>query len=963
MKKRILAFMMAFVTIFTALPVSATEILDEPLSQQYSKNSNTVESTKEYQSYADYLAELPQGYADEEKRITIDVNTLVSETPELTSEDVEGKAAVHWGEDISQITWTFDIQTEGRYTFALDYYLDGEAAYSAKRNFLVNGEVLFEEANGMIFAKKYVEQNGDRVNSYGDELRGDIKPVNQWQQFAFISTSGNCEKAFEIHLKEGTNTVTLVYEEKDMYVGDFYVCAAQEIKTYEEVLKEYKKNNYKEVSDEELVFEAEKELSWTNDVTIRREHSSDITATPYHVTKQYLNVYGGSRWDTGEQTVTWKIEVPKTGLYKMGLRALTNMTDGMPVYRQIAIDGVVPFEEMLAYKFLYGSSYDTYELSDEKGDAYLFYLEEGTHTLSMTVKLGEMASVISSIEEDMLLLSDMQLEITKLTGNEIDPNYDYSFFKYIPELEGQFQTLMTSLEEKIAYIEGCVDETPSVSSSMKSILAQLDKMVKNPFSIAKNYADLSSAQTTLGTWYTSLMSGGMQVDKIYVTSTDVKMEDARHNFLKSLWKNLCSLWVSFTRSYNSISGSIDESVEITDEIDVWVARGTEWAQAIKDLADKYFTPETGILVNIKTVPSSQLNSGSANVLLLSITSKQQPDVALAVGQNTPVEFAIRDAVVDLTQFEGYEETIGRFYEETLVPYEYQGGVYALPETMSFRVMFYRKDIISDLGIDLPNTREQLYTETLPALYNEGYSFYYPRDDAEFLLQYGASFYTEDRMKSALDTPEAYAALKEETELFTQYAIPVSANFYNRFRTGDMPMGIGSYSTYLQLLSAAPEIAGMWGIAPVPGLEQEDGTISRTAASFDCIGDMILANTGKEEQAWEFLKWWTSTEIQNAYCQEIEASLGTEARWNTANIESFHSLAWKKEDLDVIKIMMEQDKEMPNVVGGYYTTRHLTNAWNKVVISGGNLRDALEEAVLEINKELRMKQEEYGIVNE
>ena len=62
-------------------------------------------------------------------------------------------------------------------------------------------------------------------------------------------------------------------------------------------------------------------------------------------------------------------------------------------------------------------------------------------------------------------------------------------------------------------------------------------------------------------------------------------------------------------------------------------------------------------------------------------------------------------------------------------------------------------------------------------------------------------------------------------------------------------------------------------------------------------------------------------------------------------------------------MMEADKEMRNVVGGYYTTRHLTNAWNKVVVNGGNLRDALEEAVLEINKELRMKQEEYGITNE
>lgn len=964
MRKRITAFTMAMIMAFTVLPVSAEELLDKPLAEQFGGNSGSiVEGLTEYQSYAEYQSDLPQVYTDDTQSIIKDVDAMVAENEGLKVEEKEGRTAAYWSDNTSGITWTFEIKEKGRYTFALDYYLDGESAYIAKRNLLVDGETLFEEANGMTFKKRYVETNQGKTNSYGDELRGDNKPVNQWQQFAFISTSGNCETPFEIYFEEGIHSITLMYEEKDMYIGELYICPAKKAKTYKEVLKEYKQNNYKEVKNEELVFEAESEVLWTNDVTIRRENSTDVTVTPYHETTKFMNVYGGGRWDTGEQTIAWNIKVPQSGLYKIGLRALANLSGGLPVYRQIAIDGVVPFEEMFSYKFEYDTSYDTYELQDENGEAYLFYMEEGDHTLSMTVKLGEMASVIESIETDMILLSDMQLEITKLTGSEIDPNYDYLFFKSIPELKGQFETLIISLEDKIAYIKECVDGNPSVASSMRSILVQLEKMVEDPFSIAKNYADLSSAQTTLGTWYTSLMSGGMQVDKIYVTSNDVVMENAKHSVWKSLWANICSLWISFTRSYNSVSGSIDDSVEITDEIDVWVARGTEWAQAIKNLADKYFTPETGILVNIKTVPSSQLNSGSANVLLLSITSKKQPDIALAVGQTSPVEFAIRDAVVDLTQFDDYEETITRFYKETLVPYEYLGGVYALPETMDFHVLFYRKDIVSDLGIAIPDTREQLYTETLPALYNEGYSFYYPREDTQFILQHGGTYYTEDGMTSALDTPEVYAALKEETELYTQYSIPVTANFYNRFRTGDMPMGIGTYATYLQLLTAAPEIAGMWGIAPLPGLLEEDGTVNRTSASFNCVGDMILANTGKEKQAWEFLKWWSSKEIQDAYSQEVEASLGTEARWNTANVESFNELAWKKEDLEVINIMMEADKEMRNVVGGYYTTRHLTNAWNKVVVNGGNLRDALEEAVLEINKELRMKQEEYGITNE
>ncbi|MBQ7726797.1 MAG: extracellular solute-binding protein, partial [Clostridia bacterium] len=298
--------------------------------------------------------------------------------------------------------------------------------------------------------------------------------------------------------------------------------------------------------------------------------------------------------------------------------------------------------------------------------------------------------------------------------------------------------------------------------------------------------------------------------------------------------------------------------------------------------------------------------------------------------------------------------------EALTTYRYNGGVYAIPETMNFKVMFYRKDILSRYGIPIPDTRDQLYSKTLPALYREGFSFCYPRDDSEFILQYGGAYYTEDGKRSALDSAEVFAALKEETELYTQYAIPVTANFYNRFRTGEMPMGIGEYTMYLQLLSAAPEISGKWAVAPIPGMKNKNGDVDRSNAAFQCLSDVILSASSKKEQGWEFLKWWSSYETQLNFATEVEAVLGEEARWNTANTQAFQALPWKSEDLRVITEMLESDREVPVVLGGYYTTRYLTNAWNKVVNNGAVLRDELEDAVVNINKELRSKQEEYGV---
>ena len=75
---------------------------------------------------------------------------------------------------------------------------------------------------------------------------------------------------------------------------------------------------------------------------------------------------------------------------------------------------------------------------------------------------------------------------------------------------------------------------------------------------------------------------------------------------------------------------------------------------------------------------------------------------------------------------------------------------------------------------------------------------------------------------------------------------------------------------------------------------------------------------------------------------------------------------------MIKSTWRWARDMPIVLGGYFTGRHIVNAWNRVVMSAQTnvikrtartrvlVRDSLEEAVQDINRELRQKQEEYGV---
>jgi ABC-type glycerol-3-phosphate transport system substrate-binding protein len=190
-------------------------------------------------------------------------------------------------------------------------------------------------------------------------------------------------------------------------------------------------------------------------------------------------------------------------------------------------------------------------------------------------------------------------------------------------------------------------------------------------------------------------------------------------------------------------------------------------------------------------------------------------------------------------------------------------------------------------------------------------------------------------------------------------LPIEANFFNRMRSGEMPIGIANYTTYVQFSVAAPELTGRWGIAPLPGTLKEDGTINRSAGGA-VYGNVIFKQSKHQKESWEFLKWWMSKDVQLRFGQELESLIGVEARWNTANSEAFKDLPWPKEDLETFIEQWKWYRERPVVPGSYFTARHIMNAWNRTVLSGMNPRESIEQAVKDINKELHAKQEEFGI---
>jgi ABC-type glycerol-3-phosphate transport system substrate-binding protein len=186
-------------------------------------------------------------------------------------------------------------------------------------------------------------------------------------------------------------------------------------------------------------------------------------------------------------------------------------------------------------------------------------------------------------------------------------------------------------------------------------------------------------------------------------------------------------------------------------------------------------------------------------------------------------------------------------------------------------------------------------------------------------------------------------------------------FYEHFRSGKMPLGVSNFATYIQMQVAAPELKGSWKIAPAPGITR-NGVTERWEPGSAQVS-MIFKSTKHPDEAWQFLKWWISTETQVHFANQLQTLYGKEYLWNTANNEAFSQLYWPEEDKQVVLEQWKWLKEVPKSPSAYLIERELSNIWTKVVFDGENIRSAVEDAVNEIDKETARKMEEFGYMKQ
>lgn len=865
----------------------------------------------------------------------------------LTEELIGDETALCWRTGLGSVTFRVNVPEAGLYNIAVRYAQLDSSSGQIERGVLINGELPFAGAEAFLLNKQF--QDADypfRQNEFGNDIRPHQNGVLTAQETLLMERSAMDAQPLLFRFGAGENTLTLTGVKGSVAILGVTLKAPVAVPSYEEYIAQHAGSP---AGSQAITVEAENILHRSTK-SIQNLTFQNPSVTPLQAGKKLLNAIGGASWDAAHDYVEWTIDVPETGLYCLGFNYSQSYNMALTAFRALTIDGEVPFAECNAVGFPFKSDWGTVVPGGE--EPYLFHLTKGEHVLRLSVTNAPYAAAWERLHAVVEEMKTLDLYVKEIIGSDSDIYRIWKLEKYIPTIAEDLARMVSELEAVHAMM-GEVIGTESNLGTFDAAIADLRKLAAEHNKIAKRSDALSSIYTTLSNWEDNMMTQPVALDKIMLAGSAKALPKTEKGFFETLGYTVSSFWSSF---FNQ-----DDMGAVSDEgvVTVWVQRNRDYVDMMQLLADEYFTPATGIKVKVSYCPPG------TQLLVLANAAGEQPDVVTGTDIALPFEFGIRNALVDLSKLEGFEDIVAPLPQGSRIPNYFSGAEYGIAEEIRTKVLFYRTDVCEQLGIPVPETWDEM-TKVLSTLLQMNYAFFYPYGDyLTFFFQNDVDVYTEDGLGLAFTNEEGYAAYRQWTELYVKYGLqPQMSSFYQHFRIGDVPMGIADIDQYIQFDMAAPDISGDWAVALIPGTYAEDGVLQRWQAGTQTCAVMFKTNAEREDRAWEFMKWWLSTDTQYLFAESMENNYGEEFRWFSANMDVVAKQNWPEDTKAVLLEQMKWYKQLPMVPGGsYMTSRELWNAWTRIVVDKGNYREEIETTIEDIELEISIKQWEMGFIDE
>ena len=955
-KRKLLALSLAAALLCTCIPTAVTADTAVDLAP-----ATSSADTLSLPSYYEYQKSATAAQATAPILLNTDGAAISAENAQkLTYLD---KAAIRLASG-GYAEWTVTVPADATYIVVPQYAAEQGIGQTLELMLTVDGAYPFREAAGLELKRLWKDATAIQQDSKGNDLVPEQVEVSAWQTAPLNDTTGYTNNSYQILLTAGTHVVRLTAGDYPLYLAEVTLGITQQADSYANVLAGWQAEGLTPVDAEVYLKYAAETTALKSDRTIYPTYDLGNAATetanaePNTPGLTKRNVIGGTNWKAAGEWIEYEVDAPADGLYCLTFKYRQNISMDMTVYRDIYINGEIPYAELENVGFPFAFRWNNVTLQNADGSPLYVKLNQGKNTIRMETTTGAWAPILLDVDALAMEMNDLYRRIIMVTGTAPDPYRDYF-------LTGEIRGLTDILADLANRTNACADEFERInggvsqqSAVLRTVADQMYIFADKPAKIEDELATFREKITALTDWLLNNKEQPLELDYFVVHAADAKIPSARGNW----WKNLMFKFRQFLATFSKDYASLEEFSADGEQkvITVWISDGRDQATIMKDMIADTFTSETGIAVNVNLVQGGLIEATLAGTA---------PDVAINVARGQPVNLASRGALMDLTRFTELSSVAERFTDDALVPYSYNGGVYALPMTQTYQTMFYRTDIFKELGLEIPKTWDEFMdvaavlqrnnmkvglpytaiTATGAVEVGVGAKDLYPA----LLLQNGGSFYNDGLSATALDSQQALESFETWVSFYTDYGFDLSYDFATLFRSGEMPLCITAYPMYGTLAAVATEIRGCWEMTTLPGTMQADGSIDCSAGASGSAA-VILRDAKDPESCWRFLEWFTRADTQADYGNRLENQLGEAARYATANLAAVELLNWSSQEKAVLRAQREWVQEIPEIPGSYYTSRCLDNAFRSVIYDGDNPRKVFEKQVKIIDSEIKRK---------
>jgi len=866
-------------------------------------------------------------------------------------------------EEKAPADFSFQVPAAGRYQLQIEYKAPEGKPITPQGSLeiLQNGAVIKETA--VEFPRRWENAGGQPANGrfeqdwQGNELMPTQVEVIHWQ-----TVTPSLGEDQGLNLAAGAYTLRLTMTRQPVRIRRLSLLPLSQTDDYAAYVRAMEAGGAVDTADREIRQEAELYAQKSHlEITLSYDRIS-ASVSPNDPSKIRYNTLGGSGYSREGQWVSWNVQVPESGFYALDVVYRQNDTNGFSVRRRLTVDGEVPFRECETLVFPYAADFTCQTLADSQGTPYRFYLEKGVHELKLEVVMTGLNAVLQELSSIVEELNGLYSRIMVLVGETPDSYRDYDLDTHIDGLVPTLESCRQRLNALGARMDAGADSgiAGSGTSRIYETARMLAAMAKKVRGIPGQMDNFRSQINTLADLLGGIRSQPMELDYLTLRSPGHAPVRTDGTFLGQLRFRFLAFLSSFIQDYDTVGGGAAQGEPLrvwastNDLISTGYATGRDQAQILSRLITDSFTPSTGIPVTVSLV-------NAADTLLPALVSGKGPDAALFVPKTVLMNLYYRNALTDLTAMPDYAAIVQRFYPSSLVSLQVGEKTYGLPEIQTYNMLFYRADIFREQELTVPKTWEEFYA-VLARLQKKGMQAGIEESTQiyeMFLLQNGGTLYNQDMSRTNMTGKASIEAFAAWTDLYVKYGLPKSFDILNRFRTGQMPLVISTSNFYGQVTVGAPEIAGLWKMAMVPGTVRADGTADHTEVC-RVSAAVVMEKSRRHADAFRFLDWWTSDSTQERFALETEAKLGVSSRYFPANKEVFGSLAWTAEEAEALLGQWRQVSDNPQSPAAYYVTRNLSNAFRRVAYEYENPRDVIFRYGRIVDEELSRKRIELGL---